>query len=404
MLLLVFKYAGLFQFTLFKMKLIEQSDIINIILPVGISFYTFQAIGYLLDVYRGHIEPEQHFGKFALFKAFFPQLVAGPIERAKHLLPQLNNLSSKPGIDSITFGARLILFGMFKKVVIADNLAIFVNEVFNQPESYGGYQLALATFFFGFQILCDFSAYTDIAIGSARILGITLIQNFNRPYLAVSVSDFWKRWHISLSTWFRDYLFLPLAWKISNNLPVRANNIFFSNMLVYALTILITFSLTGLWHGANYTFVVWGVLHGLALIFEYSTKKIRKKMLKFAGLRQKSMINQVFSVAMTFSFISFCWIFFRANSLKDAKVIITRIFSKWTDFSLPDLTKPEYFYGGSLALILFVVLSFVMKQNTFDKYLTDKPLIVRWGVYYILLAMIFFAGYFGNLEFIYFQF
>lgn len=231
------------------------------LLPVGISFYTFQSLSYSIDVYRGEKEPERNFGKFALYVAFFPQLVAGPIERSTNLLPQFDRRISFD-YDRFVSGLRLMLWGFFKKIVIADRLAIYVNEVYNSPAEFQGLTLILATYFFAFQIYCDFSGYSDIAIGAARIMGYDLMINFRQPYFSQSIAEFWKRWHISLSTWFKDYLYIPLGGN-----RVAKNRWYFNLMAVFLIS--------GLWHGANWTFVLWGFLHGFYLVFSIWTQNIR---------------------------------------------------------------------------------------------------------------------------------
>ena len=237
---------------------------LKVLLPVGISFYTFQTLSYTIDIFRGRIKPEKHLGIFAVYVSFFPQLVAGPIERAKNLLPQFY-VKHKFKYDRAVSGARLMLWGFFKKMVIADTVAITVNMVFNNPSAYSGTYLILATIFFAIQIYCDFSGYSDIAIGAARMMGFDLMQNFRMPYLSKSIREFWKRWHISLSTWFRDYLYYPLIGK-----KITIFKLYFCIFLVFLIS--------GLWHGANWTFLIWGGLHGFYLTFAAITKNFRKKI------------------------------------------------------------------------------------------------------------------------------
>lgn len=381
-----------------------QSPSLKILLPVGISFYTFQAIGYSIDVYRGNQQAERHFGRFALFISFFPQLVAGPIERSKKLLPQLNKLDATFDYPRISAGLKLILWGFFKKVVIADNLGIFVNEIYNQPELYGGFQFVLASVLFGFQIYCDFSGYSDIAIGIARIMGVKLMINFKTPFFAKSISEFWNRWHISLSSWLRDYLFLPLAWKFSNRLKQESYGYFKSTSLIYTGAVLITFALTGLWHGANWTFVIWGLLHALYLLFDFYSKKARKKFFKSVGIKKKSKGLRAISLILTFVLVSFAWIFFRANSTSDAFFIIQKLFSAWDNYSIPELDKIFYVIGGVVALVLMIIIEIVLKNKQIESLFENHPRIIRWSFYYLLIAFIFVVGYFGDVAFIYFQF
>jgi D-alanyl-lipoteichoic acid acyltransferase DltB (MBOAT superfamily) len=255
-LLFSFKYFNFFNDSfrqLFQMaNLSYPVPALNVLLPVGISFYTFQTLSYTIDVYRGKIQPERHLGVFALFVSFFPQLVAGPIERSGNLLPQFYQ---KTAVDyeRIISGLQRMTWGFFKKVVIADRLALLVNTVYNHPTEFSGMPLIIATYAFGFQIYCDFSAYSDIAIGAARVMGFDLMENFRQPYYARSIPEFWRRWHISLSTWFRDYVYLPLG---GNRVKLPH----------WVFNILVVFVVSGLWHGANWTFVIWGALHGIFMV------------------------------------------------------------------------------------------------------------------------------------------
>ena len=270
-LLFIFKYANLLGQAVTDLSTALGIPIefgaLDLLLPVGISFYTFQSMAYTFDVYRGRLPAQRHFGIFATYVAFFPQLVAGPIERATNMLPQFQ-LKFGFDYDRVVSGLRLILWGVFKKVVIADRLAIYVNAVYGDVESYAGLRLIVATVFFAFQIYCDFSAYSDIAIGTARILGFRLMENFRRPYLAISLRDFWRRWHISLSTWFRDYVYIGLG----GNRQGASRQV---------INLLIVFALSGLWHGANWTFLLWGIFHGAIVALETVFKS--RKMTLLSG-------------------------------------------------------------------------------------------------------------------------
>lgn len=296
-----FKYYNFFAdsfvnaFTFFGQELSHQS--LDIILPVGISFYTFQTLSYTIDVYKRKLEPSDNLVVFFTFVSFFPQLVAGPIERATHLLPQFT-VQRKFSYQALSYGFKLMIWGFFLKVVVADRAAIYVNAIYNNIESHEGLSFLAATFFFAFQIYGDFAGYSLIAIGTAKLFGFDLMTNFRRPYFSSSVSEFWTRWHISLSTWFRDYLYIPLGGNRVSK-PRWLFNLF------------ITFLVSGLWHGANWTFVVWGALNGFYLILEVLLFKERKK----------NLLN----VLVTFVLINFAWIFFRANSIGDAFYIIKTI-------------------------------------------------------------------------------
>ena len=321
-LLFVFKY---YNFSIDILTQILQSvsldynfPALRFLLPVGISFYTFQALGYLIDVYRGTIKAEKDFITLALFVSYFPQLVAGPIERASSLLPQLK---SKVNIDwrRVEEGLHIIGVGLVQKVIVADLIAEYVNVVYGTPGNYQGLTLIIATYFFSFQIYCDFAGYSNIAIGCAKVFGVDLMKNFNRPYFASSVGEFWQRWHISLSTWFRDYLYIPLG---GNRCSINKN----------IRNILIVFLLSGLWHGANLTFVFWGAIHSIYLIIERLLTKYR---FGFFVNPSNNLIFKGFRIVFIFNLVSFTWIFFRAESLSDAVVIITNMFN----FSVPqDLT------------------------------------------------------------------
>src|SRR3989339_1447668 len=249
-----------------------------IILPIGLSFHTFQAMGYTIDVYRRQQKPERHFGIFALYVMFYPQLVAGPIERSQNLIHQFYE-KHVPDYARIASGLKLMLWGLFKKVVIADRVAVVVNQVYNNPHDYSGLPFVIATVFFAFQIYCDFSGYSDIAVGAAEVMGFKLMKNFNRPYFSKSIAEFWKRWHISLSTWFRDYLYIPLGG--SRTTAAR-----------WQFNLFITFLVSGLWHGANWTFVIWGALNGFYLVFSLWTADIRKRVTDATGISRLPQLHK----------------------------------------------------------------------------------------------------------------
>lgn len=371
---------------------------LDVILPVGISFYTFQTLSYTIDIYKGELKPTRHLGIFALFVTYFPQLVAGPIERATNLLPQFFEKHDFDYLRAVE-GLKLILWGLFKKVVVADTLATTVSLVYNNPTSYTGFSLWLATIFFAYQIFCDFSGYTDIAIGAAEIMGFRLMNNFRRPYFSRSISEFWKRWHISLSTWFRDYLYIPLGGN-RVSVPRWYFNLFF------------TFLVSGLWHGANWTFVIWGALHGFYLIFEIVTKSSKEKLLQITHLIKFPQLIQFSEIAITFVLVNLGWIFFRANSLNDAIYILSHLFSGLSfstmgvnlGFStMSDLLKV-------IVLILIVEFVHLMQESGIGIFLVNEiierrpRLWLRWSMYYIIIFAIVLLGVFGEVQFIYFQF
>lgn len=365
---------------------------LSILLPVGLSFHTFQAMSYNIEVYRGNQTAEKHFGIYSLYVMFYPQLVAGPIERPQNLLHQFRE-KHKFNYDQITSGLKLMAWGLFKKVVIADRLAIFVNLIYDDPQRADNLSLLIATIFFAFQIFCDFSGYTDIAIGAARTMGFTLMKNFNSPYHARSIEGFWKRWHISLSSWFRDYLYIPLG----------GNRVMISR---WYLNLMIIFLISGVWHGANWTFIVWGALHGFYLIFGLATKRFRNRWATWLGLNKLPFL----SVIVTFTLVSFAWIFFRSADLHTAIYISKRLLT-----GIPDMFRNmihAHLTTGynrislviSISLIVMLeVVHFVQNKIDLNKFLKRSPYI-RWATYYLLVIAILLFGIFNHSQFIYFQF
>jgi D-alanyl-lipoteichoic acid acyltransferase DltB (MBOAT superfamily) len=365
---------------------------LNIILPVGLSFHTFQAMSYTIEVYRKNQKAEKHFGIYALYVMFYPQLVAGPIERPQNLIHQFYEKHSFD-LTRITDGLRLMLWGFFKKLVIADNLATVVNAVYGYPENQTGISFLLATYFFAIQIYCDFSGYSDIAIGAARVMGFRLMLNFNLPYLSSTVGEFWKRWHISLSTWFRDYLYIPLGGN-----RVSKSRLYFNLFL--------TFLISGLWHGADWTFVIWGALNGFYLMAEMATGLNRRE--------SKNWIVKAFRIAVTFHLILFSWIFFRASDVSTAFYIIETIVRYVPGNIKGMLEGVSYFHGTggleSLAIAKFIILAaafFIIDFLRKDPRLADwfnRRSWVRLTIYFFLFYSIVFFGYYGETQFIYFQF
>lgn len=357
----------------------------DFLLPVGISFYTFQTLSYSIDIYQGKLQREKHLGRFALFVSFFPQLVAGPIERAKNLLPQLRE-KVVCRYENFSAGGQRIIWGFFKKVVIADNIAFVVDEIYGAPESYSSVGLLLASYLFAVQIYCDFSGYSDIAIGTARILGIDLMKNFRTPYWATSVREFWSRWHISLSTWFRDYVYIPLG----------GNQRGYRRMLI---NLIIVFVVSGFWHGANWTFLIWGAIHGLLLIIE--------RLLGWGKRREsQGRIIKVVRAFILFQLVTLAWVFFRAENISEAGFIISEILSFNLDASaLLEFTSVRG-HGYYLLRILFVA-GFIILDPWFETLLDQKttlPVWVKRPLYATLIAVILVFGFWGEVEFIYFQF
>lgn len=376
----------------------------KLLLPVGISFYTFQTLSYSIDVYRGRQQPERHLGIFALYVTFFPQLVAGPIERCSRLLPQFYE---KHRFDYVraTDGLKLMLWGFFKKLVIADRLAVFVNTVYQRPCDYEGISFIVATVFFAFQIYCDFSGYSDIAIGSAQVMGFSLMDNFNRPYFSKSISEFWSRWHISLSTWFRDYLYIPLG----GNRVGKAR---------WYFNLFLVFLVSGLWHGANWTFIAWGALHGFYLIFSIWTAGLRARLCSLVCLDRLPRFHKLLKVATTFMLVCFAWIFFRAGSLYDALYMVRHLFSgipNWLQNLLAldgDAVLRPVLIGQTLEDFLIAAgaigfmefIHMLQRHGRMRQMLGTWPLPLRWAACYLMIAAIIVLGRFNITEFIYFQF
>lgn len=362
----------------------------DILLPVGISFYTFQTLSYNIDIYYGVRKPEKHLGIYALYVSFFPQLVAGPIERSTALLPQFFK-ESKFSFERFHAGLKYIIWGFFKKVVIADRLSVYVNEVYNNPANFDGIAFGFVTVLFAFQLYCDFSAYSDIAKGTAKILGYDLMENFNHPFKSKNITEFWRRWHISLSTWLRDYLYNPIVFSYKK-LGKKA----------ILLSIFITFFLCGLWHGAKITFIIFGLLQSFALVYELVSINFRKKLKNKLG----HWFYNNLSLFITFSFVLFSFIFFRANTTSDALLICSKIFS--TNYSILHTINLIGEFGNNRTLLLLVLLvGFVL----FDKPLFNLVkgtksfgIVKEQIIFSLLVALILVFGYFGEVEFIYFQF
>jgi alginate O-acetyltransferase complex protein AlgI len=359
---------------------------LNVILPVGISFYTFQTLSYSIDVYKRKLEPTNDFIAFSAFVSFFPQLVAGPIERASHLLPQFYKKRTFEYSKAID-GMRQILWGLFKKIVIADNCAEYANLIFNNSDQYSGSTLVLGALFFTFQIYCDFSGYSDIAIGTSRLFGFDLMQNFNFPYFSRDIAEFWRRWHISLSTWFRDYLYVPLGGSRGGTLK-KIRNTF------------IIFIVSGFWHGANWTFIVWGTLNAVYFLPLLLTNSNRNHLDIVSKGKLIPTLQEVFKIIFTFSLTCFAWIFFRAENIWHALSYISKIFSSEL------FTTPEIFpIKIILLIIIFILMEWIGREN---EYALSK-LALRWkrpyriAMYYAIIIAIFFLG--GNKQkFIYFDF
>lgn len=376
---------------------------LDIALPIGLSFHTFQAMSYTIEVYRGNQKAEYHFGIYALYVMFYPQLVAGPIERPQNVIHQFYE---KHYFDyqRVTDGLKLMAWGMFKKVVIADRLAVMVDVVYKDPYQHKGLPLLVATACFSIQIFCDFSGYSDIALGSAQVMGFKLMKNFDRPYFSKTISEFWRRWHISLSSWFRDYLYFPLGGNRVSKWR-REYNLF------------IVFLVSGIWHGASWTYVIWGAIHGFYLVFANQTEGIRDKIVDATGIKKLSTLYKIIQIITVFCLTSFAWIFFRAMKVNDAFYIIQSMFTglgeQFQQMGNKVFIEKNVFLGQGatnfsmliFALIVMEIVHLNQRGRSLREVLNHKPILVRWVLYYgIVLAILFLGMYDKPAQFIYFQF
>lgn len=398
--LLVFKYAGFFHGTaaavlgLFSVQLHPYTK--ALLLPVGISFYTFQSLGYLIDVYRGTVKAERHFGYHALFVSFFPQLLSGPIGRAKDLLPQYRTERSFSYAQA-TDGLKRMAWGFFKKLVVADGLAVYVDRVYGNLPAHQGFAMVLAVFFYAIQIYCDFSGYTDIAIGVAKLFGIDLKENFKLPYFSATIKEFWSRWHISLSTWFRDYVYIPLG----GNRVSKPRHCF---------NLLVTFLVSGLWHGADWSFVLWGGVHGVGQIAETA--------LGIKPVREKKRFTWLLRALPVFVFVSAAWVLFRAESVKDAGYVFAHLFTGigsplaylkagFTGASGIGMGKAAMLNTALFSLLPLAVLEFLAakREQSVPEYISQKKTAVQWIIFIILVCLTVFLSQKGvAAEFVYLQF
>lgn len=376
-----------------------QNDIpfLKIILPIGLSFHTFQAMSYTIEVYRGKQKAERHFGIYALYVMYYPQLVAGPIERPQNLLHQFYEPKTFD-YQRVTDGLKLMAWGFFKKIVIADRLAEYVNQFYHNPESYYGIQVFIFLIMFSYQIYCDFSGYSDIALGASMIMGIKLMENFRTPYYSKNISEFWSRWHISLSTWFRDYLYIPLGGN-----RVSKNRWYFNLFVV--------FTISGLWHGANWTFIVWGAIHAFLLVSSL--------LLERGGINLNKMLPSWFNMIITFLLVTFAWIFFRAETFSKATLVIGNLCHHWSfqfkqfGFELKEAINNLLYLGRGqdnflilvLALLFLELIQLSKRGKNVFYFFQGKPAWLRWSFYVLLISFITVFGLFhSGTEFIYFQF
>ena len=413
--LFFFKYFNFFNLNVARLlsffNVSYQPLSFNILLPVGISFYTFQALSYSIDVYRGNLQAERDFFDFALYVSFFPQLVAGPIERSTNLLHQFK-IYHEFDAKRVSSGLRMMVWGFFKKIVIADRLAVIVDTVYNNPSAHKGAHYIIATVAFAFQIYCDFSGYSDIAIGSARVMGVGLMKNFERPYFSKSITEFWRRWHISLSTWFRDYLYFPLG---------GSRRGYFRTLL----NLFIVFVVSGLWHGASWTFVIWGALNGVAIVIEkilgigknagkeiYVKQKALESSKKPFSLRFVSGIFGIIPMLLTFGFTCFAWVFFRARTVGEAFYIIKHFFEGIETFKLQELLSTRIilgldhweFYTAIGAVILLILIELLQSAVSPSRVLKRMPSPVRIAIYAFSLSLVIWFAWTETQTFIYFAF
>ncbi|KGK81730.1 MBOAT family O-acyltransferase [Clostridium sp. HMP27] len=401
--LFLFKYYNFFISSI--KRVLSLNDVIVIIssfdylLPVGISFYTFQALSYTMDIYRKDVKAEKSMVKYALFVSFFPQVLAGPIEKSKNLLHQFDE---KHSFDyyRVRNGLVLMLWGFFQKIVIADRLAILVNTVYNNPSKYRGLEIIIATIFYAFQIYCDFSSYSDIARGAAEIMGFRLTVNFKQPYFSRSIKEFWKRWHISLSSWFKDYLYIPLGGNRCSKLRNYAN-------------IMIVFLVSGLWHGASMNFLVWGGLHGIYQVIENILKPVKEKIIDAFKIKTDIFSFKFFQVLTNFVLVDFAWIFFRANSFTGAKMLIKNMayFNPWILYSGEIYSlglDSKDFKVAVLGIIIVLIVNYIQATESVHIDLSKQNIGFRWAVYFTAIIFILILGVYGpeysKQQFIYFQF
>lgn len=398
----VFKYYNFFidniNFLIDTAGATSKLPLMGIILPLGLSFHTFQAMSYTIEVYRGHQKAERHLGIYALYVMFYPQLVAGPIERPQNLLHQFHE-KHHFRYEDVTNGLKLMLWGLFKKIVIADRLSVFTDQVYNDVHNQSALSITIAAVFFSFQIFCDFSGYSDIAIGSAQVMGFKLMTNFDRPYSAKSISEFWSRWHISLSTWFKDYLYISLG---GNRVPVPR----------WYFNLFIVFLVSGFWHGASWNFIIWGALHGFYLIFALVSQKPRKYLWEVTGLVKIEWLYNFVQKSTTFVLVTIAWVFFRAETFGKAIHILRRIPACVGDIKaiiskgvIPYAPVQIKLIAASFFWILVLeTIHFLQRKNNILMLVNNRPMAARWAIYYIAIGCIIFFGVFEQKQFIYFQF
>jgi alginate O-acetyltransferase complex protein AlgI len=376
--------------------------LLKMILPIGLSFHTFQAMSYTIEVFWGNQKAEKHFGIYALYVMFYPQLVAGPIERPQNILHQFHEKKTLE-YDNVASGIRLMLWGLIKKVVIADRLALYTEKVFTHPHDQSAVALVIGAIFFVYQIFCDFSGYTDIAIGAARVMGFKLMTNFNMPFHSRNIAEFWTRWHISLSTWFKDYVYNPIVF---GGERITVQKIYWATMIIFLVS--------GFWHGANWTFVIWGLVHGFYLVFAMVTKNIRAKVNDTLGISKVPWLDDKLNLVITFGLVVFAGIFFRSNNISDAFFIVKKIAYFPAEVLQVVQTKRLYFLNipgiyawvvpGFIAIFLLELAHVIQLRLNLLETFNQRPAYVRWAVYYSGFFLLLFFGVYEKTQFIYFQF
>jgi alginate O-acetyltransferase complex protein AlgI len=383
--LFIFKYYDFFNHNIHELCNLlgfhYNEKLADIILPIGLSFHTFQSLSYVIEVYKGKQKSEKHFGIYSLYVMFYPQLVTGPIERPQNLLVQLREKKMFL-YENFVKGLRLILFGLFIKMVVADNLAVYVDQIYKNPDNHNSLSILIGLIFYSFQIYCDFYGYSSIAIGCALTMGYSLIDNFKNPYLAGSLNEFWHRWHISLSTWFRDYVYIPMGGR-----RVKVSR--------WVLNILIVFILSGLWHGPNWTFVLWGLAHGILIL----TETLINRILKISERISQNIFFKIFNVIKTFILVTLLWVLFRAKDLDEAGSIFNSLFS---NFDIDDDFKVDIKIW--IFFLLFMVFDVILYKRRFDSWCNQQVPVFRWSLYMIMIFIILVYSSVENFPFIYFQF
>lgn len=398
----VFKYYNFFIDSFIDLIALAGYDLphstTKIVLPLGISFYVFLSLSYILDIYKRTLLPSKNLIEVLLSLSFFPIIIAGPIQRPASLLPQFQKKREYQYCHAVD-GLKQIVWGLFVKIAVADELAPYVDDIFLNTFSYSGSTLLVGAVFYSVQIYADFSGYSNIAIGTAKLFGINIMRNFGYPYFARDITEFWKRWHISLTSWFRDYLFLPVSFSVSWRIKTERVLCIRSDMFIYIVASIVTWFLTGLWHGANYTFIIWGLIHGFFLVVYQWQRKPRKELIKRTGIPNDHPLVIGLETAFTLIIVMFAWIFFRAESAQQAFAYLSRLFSP----SLFTLPKVHPILISSIAMSFFLAEWLQRRKEHALQIELIENKFLRWGIYYgVVLLILFYAG--GQQEFIYLQF